>query len=292
MTPEGLPVGLAGLQRTIIMGVLNVTPDSFSDGGQYASSDAAIAHGIDMHRMGADIVDVGGESTRPGAIRISADEEQARVIPVISGLVEAGVPVSVDTMRASTATAAVEAGACLVNDVSGGRADPDMHDAVARMTVPYVVMHWRGHSDRMADLAHYDDVVEEVLRELDDCVAAGERAGIARGRLVIDPGLGFAKEPEHNWDLLRALPRFLATGLPVLIGASRKRFLGALLADADGTPRGLADRDHATDAVSAIAAYAGAWAVRVHDVAGSADAVRVAEAWRSGHHAQERHSHG
>lgn len=292
MIPEGLPVGLAGLRRTLVMGVLNVTPDSFSDGGQYATADAAIAHGIAMHRIGADIVDVGGESTRPGASRISPDEELSRVLPVISGLGEAGVPVSVDTMRASTAEAAVLAGACLVNDVSGGLADPEMHAAVARMTVPYVVMHWRGHSDRMADLAHYDDVVEDVLRELDDCVVAAERAGIARGRLVLDPGLGFAKEPEHNWELLHALPRFLATGLPVLIGASRKRFLGSLLADAGGTPRGLADRDRATDAVSAIAAYAGAWAVRVHDVTGSADAVRVAEAWRSGHHAQERYPHG
>lgn len=292
MTPEGLPVGLAGLRRTIVMGVLNVTPDSFSDGGQYATVDAAIAHGIDLHQAGADIVDVGGESTRPGASRISTEAEQSRVLSVILGLVEAGVPVSVDTMRASTAEAAVAAGACLVNDVSGGRADPDMHSAVARMTVPYVVMHWRGHSDRMADLAHYDDVVEEVLRELDDCVTSAERSGISRGRLVIDPGLGFAKEPEHNWELLHALPRLLATGLPVLVGASRKRFLGALLADLDGTPRDLADRDRATDAVSAIAAYAGAWAVRVHDVAGSADAVRVAEAWRHGYDAQERHSHG
>lgn len=292
MIPEGLPVGLAGLRRTLVMGVLNVTPDSFSDGGQYATAEALIAHGIAMHRIGADIVDVGGESTRPGASRISPDEELSRVLPVISGLVEAGVPVSVDTMRASTAEAAVHAGACLVNDVSGGLADPEMHAAVARMTVPYVVMHWRGHSDRMADLAHYDDVVEDVLRELDDCVVAAERAGIARGRLVLDPGLGFAKEPGHNWELLHALHRFLATGLPVLIGASRKRFLGSLLADAGGTPRGLADRDRATDAVSAIAAYAGAWAVRVHDVAGSADAVRVAEAWRSGHHPQERRPHG
>lgn len=292
MTPEGLPVGLAGLQRTVVMGVLNVTPDSFSDGGQYVTADAAIAHGIALHHAGADIVDVGGESTRPGASRIGPEEEQARVLPVILGLVEAGVPVSIDTMRASTADAAVGAGACLVNDVSGGRADPEMHAAVARMTVPYVVMHWRGHSDRMADLAHYDDVVEDVLHELKDCVVAAERSGIARGRLVIDPGLGFAKEPEHNWELLRALPRFLATGLPVLVGASRKRFLGTLLADADGQPRGLADRDHATDAVSAIAAHAGAWAVRVHDVAGSADAVRVAAAWNPGRHSQERRPHG
>jgi dihydropteroate synthase len=292
MTPEGLPVGLAGLRRTIVMGVLNVTPDSFSDGGQYATADLAIAHGIHLHRAGADIVDVGGESTRPGASRISPDEEQSRVLPVISGLVESGVPVSIDTMRASTAEAAVAAGACLVNDVSGGLADSEMHVAVARMTVPYVVMHWRGHSDRMADLAHYGDVVEDVLRELDDCVVAAEQAGISRGRLVIDPGLGFAKEPEHNWELLHSLPRFISTGLPVLVGASRKRFLGALLADADGRPRHLDDRDRATDAVTAIAAHVGAWAVRVHDIAGSADAVRVAEAWSLGHHAQERHSHG
>lgn len=292
MTPEGLPAGLAGLRRTIVMGVLNVTPDSFSDGGRHATADAAIAHGIHLHQAGADIVDVGGESTRPGASLVSRDVEQSRVLPVISGLVDAGVPVSIDTMWAETAEAAVSEGACLVNDVSGGLADPMMHAAVARMAVPYVVMHWRGHSDRMADLAHYGDVVEDVLRELDACVAAAERSGISRGRLVIDPGLGFAKDSDHNWELLHALPRFLATGLPVLVGASRKRFLGSLLADSDGTPRGLDGRDHATDAVSAIAAHIGVWAVRVHDVAGSADAVRVAAAWSLGHHDQEENAHG
>ena len=282
MHPAGLPAAIAGLDRTVVMGVLNVTPDSFSDGGRYLDVESAVAHGIALHRAGADIVDVGGESTRPGAERVSVDEEQSRVLPVIMRLVAEGVPVSIDTMRAEVACAAVASGACLVNDVSGGRADGGMLAAVAGLSVPYVVMHWRGHSDRMADLASYDDVVQDVLRELGTCVADAERAGIDRSRLVLDPGLGFAKEADHNWQLLRALPRFLDSGLPVLVGASRKRFLGALLADADGQPRELDGRDAATDAVTAIAAQLGVWAVRVHEVAGSSDAVRVARAWRAG----------
>jgi dihydropteroate synthase len=292
MSPEGLPAALSGLGRTLVMGVLNVTPDSFSDGGRFLDVDVAVAHGISLHRRGADIIDVGGESTRPGAQRVSMDEEQQRVLPVIAGLVDAGVPVSIDTMRAPTAQAAVGAGACIVNDVSGGLADPDMHHAVAALGVPYIAMHWRGHSDRMADLAVYGDVVTDVLDELASRVAAAEAAGIPRSRLVIDPGLGFAKEPRHNWELLRALPEFVGSGLPVLIGASRKRFLGALLADASGQPRDLADRDQATDAVTAIAAHAGVWAVRVHDVAGSSDAVRVAEAWSSGDDPHQRRTDG
>ncbi len=301
MHPAGLPAAIAGLDRTVVMGVLNVTPDSFSDGGRYLDVESAVSHGLALRRAGADIVDVGGESTRPGAERVSVEEEQARVLPVIARMVAEGVPVSIDTMRAETACAAVAAGACLVNDVSGGRADAGMYAAVAGLSVPYVVMHWRGHSDRMAELASYDDVVDDVLRELGSCIVDAERAGIERARLVLDPGLGFAKEADHNWQLLQALPRLLDSGLPVLVGASRKRFLGSLLADDTGRPRELDGRDAATDAVTAIAAQLGVWAVRVHDVAGSSDAVRVARAWRAGSASEneragrdegEGHAHG
>ena len=264
------------------MGVVNVTPDSFSDGGRFLEPEAAIAHGLDLHARGADIVDVGGESTRPGAERVPAPQEVERVLPVIAGLVAAGVPVSVDTMRASTARAAVEAGACLVNDVSGGLADPEMYATVATLDVPYIVMHWRGHSDGMDQLATYGDVVVEVIRELRERADAAMAAGIPLRRIVLDPGLGFAKTADHNWALLQRLPNLLAQGYPVLIGASRKRFLGSLLADEAGTPRPLDERDDASDAVTAIAAAMGVWAVRVHDVAGSRDAVRVADAWRRG----------
>lgn len=277
--PQGLPAHLRDLGRTVIMGVLNVTPDSFSDGGRYLDPQAAVAHGIALHLGGADLVDVGGESTRPGARRVSTDEEAARVLPVIKGLVAAGVPVSIDTMHADTATMAVAAGACVVNDVSGGLADPGMYAAVAAMGVPYVVMHWRGHSDHMADLARYDDVVVDVIAELDQRMDDARAAGISGSSIVIDPGLGFAKEAQHNWDLLRRLPELLDFGFPVLLGASRKRFLGALLAGPDGEPRPAAERDAATDAITAIAAVMGVWAVRVHDVRGSKDAVRVGAAW-------------
>ncbi len=280
--PDGLPDALAGLRRTVVMGVINVTPDSFSDGGRFLESDAAVAHGLDLHARGADIVDVGGESTRPGAERVPAPEELARVLPVVSGLAAAGVPVSIDTMRASTAQAAVEAGACIVNDVSGGLADPDMYSTVAALDVPYIAMHWRGHSNTMNDLATYEDVVLEVIRELRDRADAAMAAGIPLRRIVLDPGLGFAKTADHNWALLQRLPNLLAQGYPILIGASRKRFLGSLLADESGTPRPLDQRDDASDAVTAIAAAMGVWAVRVHDVAGSRDAVRVADAWRRG----------
>lgn len=280
--PDGLPDALAALERTTVMGVLNVTSDSFSDGGRYLDVESAVAHGLALHREGADLIDVGGESTRPGAERVSGDEEQSRVLPVVSRLVEAGVLVSIDTMRAETAVAAVQAGACIVNDVSGGLADERMLAAVAALDVPYIAMHWRGHSDRMNDSAQYEDVAAEVLDELQDRVAAAVSAGIGRSRIVIDPGLGFAKDADHNWALLRALPEFIGTGLPVLVGASRKRFLGSLLAGAEGAPRPVDDRDAATEAISAIAAHVGVWGVRVHDVRGTADAVRVAAAWRAG----------
>ena len=282
MRPDGLPESLAGLRRTVVMGVLNVTPDSFSDGGRYLDADAAIAHGLAMHADGADIVDIGGESTRPGAQRIEASEESDRVVPVVRALADAGVPVSIDTMRSQTAAAAVEAGACIVNDVSGGLADPEMHATVASLAVPYIAMHWRGHSDRMDELAQYDDVVVDVIRELRACAESAMAAGIDQRRIILDPGLGFAKHADHNWALLKGLPNLAAQGFPLLLGASRKRFLGALLADDEGEPRPIEQRDRATDAVSAIAAAMGVWAVRVHDVSGSRDAVRVAEAWRSG----------
>ncbi len=281
MTPHGLPATLAGLRRTAVMGVLNVTPDSFSDGGRYLDADAAVEHGRRLWEQGADLVDVGGESTRPGATRVSADDEADRVLPVVAALAELGVPVSIDTMRASVAVAAVDAGACLVNDVSGGLADPGMYATVAALRVPYVVMHWRGPSDRMAGLAHYDDVVADVVSELRARVAAAVDAGVDPDSIVLDPGLGFAKEADHNWRLLQGLDALIDLGHPVLVGASRKRFLGSLLADT-GEPRPVEQRDDATDAVTAIAAMRGVWAVRVHDVAGSHDAVRVAEAWCEG----------
>ena len=271
------------------MGVVNVTPDSFSDGGQWFGADAAIAHGVELAAQGADIVDVGGESTRPGAQRITAEEELRRVRPVIDGLVAAGLPVSVDTMRAEVAEQAVQAGARLVNDVSGGLADPEMPRLVGAAGVPYVVMHWRGHSHSMDSRAVYQDVVREVSEELCRRVDVVTAQGVDPAMIVLDPGLGFAKRPEHNWALLTNLDQIStlggrAAGFPVLIGASRKRFLGRLLAAPDGTPRPFAGSDDATVSVTALAAAAGAWCARVHQVPGNADAVRVAEAWRLAAH--------
>ena len=274
---------LPALDRPLVMGILNVTPDSFSDGGLHFTAADAIAHGLALHTQGADIVDIGGESTRPGAQRITVEQEMARVLPVIKALVAGGVPVSIDTMRAETALAAVGAGACIVNDVSGGLADEAMHRTVADLGVTYIAMHWRGHSADMDALATYDDVVAEVRDELLARVAAAQAAGVARDRIVIDPGLGFAKRRDHNWQLLGALGELVDTGYPVLVGASRKRFIGSLLEDADGSPRPFAERDAASDAVSALAAAAGAWGVRVHDVQRSRDAVLVGRAWRRGH---------
>jgi dihydropteroate synthase len=258
--------------RIAVVGVLNVTPDSFSDGGRFTSIDAAVAHGVQMHAAGADLVDVGGESTRPGAARVEPDEEIRRIKPVIDGLVAEGVPLSVDTMRAAVAAAALDAGVVVVNDVSGGRADPGMAGVVRDAGCPWILMHWRGHSDRMRDLAHYDDVVKDVRQELVERVDAALAAGVDAERLVIDPGLGFAKNAAHNWALLAALDEFVATGWPVLVGASRKSFLGSLLADADGTPRPVHDREDATTAITALCAAAGVWGVRVHEVRPSVDA--------------------
>ncbi len=272
------------------MGVVNVTPDSFSDGGAWYGTDAAIAHGLDLVAQGADIVDVGGESTRPGAQRIDADEELRRVGPVITELVRAGVPVSVDTMRARVARFAVEAGAHLVNDVSGGLADPDMLRLVADAGVPYVVVHWRGHSSEMYARADYRDVLAEVRDELARRVDEVLKAGVGLDRVVVDPGLGFGKRPEHNWPLLAGLAEVAVLRgqrFPVLIGASRKRFIGRLLAGPDGEPRPFSGSDDATVATTALAAAAGAWCVRVHKVPANADAVRVAAAWSAAAHAYQ-----
>jgi dihydropteroate synthase len=267
--------------RCLVMGVLNVTPDSFSDGGCYADHDAAIAHGLEMHAAGADYVDVGGESTRPGAERVDAEEECRRVVPVVRDLVDAGARVSVDTTRADVAAAALEAGASLVNDVSGGLADEGMARLVAEAGVPWVLMHWRGHSREMYAAARYGDVVTEVCAELTARVEDVVAAGVAPEQLVLDPGIGFAKNAEHNWALLAGLDRLIGLGLPVLLGTSRKTFLGRLLAGTDGELRSAEGRDAATLATTVLAAEAGAWGVRVHDAAASVDAVRTVQAVRA-----------
>ncbi len=267
--------------RCLVMGVVNVTPDSFSDGGQWYGPDAAIAHGLELAAHGADIVDVGGESTRPGAQRVSAAEELRRVGPVVTELVKAGIPTSIDTTRAEVAEFALAAGVQLVNDVSGGLADPDMPRLVAAAGVCYVIVHWRGHSRDMYSRAVYTDVVSEVRDELARRVDAVVSAGVDPGCIVIDPGLGFGKRGEHNWPLLAHLAEIacLPGGpFPVLVGASRKRFLGHLLAGPDGTPRPFDGCDGATVAITALAAAAGAWCVRVHQVPLNADAARVAAA--------------
>ncbi|MDO9395390.1 MAG: dihydropteroate synthase [Herbiconiux sp.] len=263
---------------TEIMGILNVTPDSFSDGGRYLDRDAAVRHALGLVESGATIVDVGGESTRPGATRVAVSEEQRRVLPVIRELTARGVTVSIDTMNAGTAAAAVDAGASIVNDVSGGLADPEMDDLAAGTTARFVVMHWRGHSDVMGQHARYCDVVSEVLAEVELRAAQLIVKGVDPERLILDPGLGFAKNGGHDWALLNGLGRFVALGLPVLVGASRKRFLGDLL-PAGAQP---AERDFATAVVSALAAREGVWGVRVHDVAQSRAALDVASAWTKG----------
>jgi dihydropteroate synthase len=263
------------------MGVVNVTPDSFSDGGLWFDAATAVRHGMGLLDDGADLVDVGGESSRPGASRVPVEEELRRVVPVVRELAAAGAVVSVDTMRARVAERAVEAGAGIVNDVSGGRADADMFAVVAAAGVPFVLMHWRRHSVSMQEAATYGDVVAEVVAEMHPQVERALQAGIAAERIVLDPGLGFSKTGEHNWQLLHRLAELGALGRPLLVGASRKGFLGDLLAD-DAGARPVTGRDDATTAVTALAAAAGAWCVRVHQVAASADAVRVQERWARG----------
>jgi dihydropteroate synthase len=258
------------------MGVVNVTPDSFSDGGRWLDVDTAVAHGLALVDDGADLVDVGGESTRPGAARVDVGTELARVVPVVRALADAGVAVSVDTMRAEVAEQALTAGAALVNDVSGGRADPAMLPLVADAGVPVVIMHWRAHAAAMqqADHTTYRDVVTDVRGELSAQVDAAVAAGVPTDRIVVDPGLGFSKTGAQNWEVLARLEAFTDLGLPLLLAASRKRFLGELLA-ADGELRPTDEREDATAAVTTLAAAAGAWAVRVHAARPSADAVRV-----------------
>lgn len=263
------------------MGVVNVTPDSFSDGGRWLDALAAIDHGERLAAQGADLVDVGGESTRPGAARVPVEEELRRVLPVVKALAANGLRVSIDTMRAEVALRALEAGAVLINDVSGGAADPDMPRAVASSGAQYVAMHWRGHSDVMQSRARYGNVVADVASELVERVGALVEAGVDVRQIVLDPGLGFAKTAEHNWQILAHLDRFVALGRPLLVGASRKRFLGTLLAAPGAEPVPTGERDAATAATTVIAATAGAWCVRVHDVKASVDAVKVVAATRA-----------
>jgi dihydropteroate synthase len=261
-----------------VMGVVNVTPDSFSDGGRYADSEAAIAHGRRLLADGADILDIGGESTRPGATRPVVAEELDRVVPVIRALAADGATVSVDTMRAEVAAAALAAGATIVNDVSGGLAEPEILDVAAAGGATYVAMHWRAHSDRMRDFAVYDGpggVVAAVRDELAERVDAIRAAGVADERIVLDPGLGFAKTGAHNWELLRGLDQVTELGFPLLVGASRKSFLGQLLAGADGRPRPVDEREAASLALTLVLAQRGVWGIRVHDVRASRDVLRV-----------------
>ena len=242
----------------LVMGILNVTPDSFADGGKHFTFEQALTHGLEMIEEGVDIIDVGGESTRPGAERVSAEEEQRRVIPVIKALADKGVQISIDTMRASTARLAVEAGATIVNDVSGGAADPEMFTTVAELGCTYTLMHWRGHSKDMNSRAQYGDVVSEVIDEVTIQLNKALEAGIKREKIVLDPGLGFAKDAEHNWEILNRIDEFVSLGYPVLIGHSRKRFIGGDSPD---------EREEGSLAISKSLVDKGIWAVRVHSVA-------------------------
>ena len=265
-------------RRPVIIGVLNVTPDSFSDGGKFTKVDAAVAHAVELRNAGADFIDVGGESTRPGAKRMDPAKERKRVLPVLKELIELGVPVSIDTLNASTARAAVDAGVLVVNDVSGGLADPEMYRTVAQTGVHYIASHWRGPSASMDDFATYDDVVAEVRDALKARIAELLVWGVTPDKIVLDPGLGFAKTSAHNWALLKALPELSTLGYPLMIGASRKRFLAPFVAD-DAVP---AERDFATAIISALAAQSGVWGVRVHDVAATSTALDIWSAWHTG----------
>jgi dihydropteroate synthase len=248
------------------MGILNVTPDSFADGGRHNDFEAAVHRAHEMLEEGVDIIDIGGESTKPGAERVSEEEEFDRVIPVIKELAKSGVRISIDTMRACTAKAAIEAGAHIINDVSGGLADPKMLTTAAELHVPYIAMHWRGHSREMNSLAVYDDVVKDVISELKERISAALDAGITEDKLIIDPGLGFAKDAQHNWDIIDSIDQFVAMGYPVLIGASRKRFLGGDNPD---------EREAATIRLTKRLSTSGIWGVRVHSVKPHKDALKV-----------------
>lgn len=274
--PSGLPNQISSLERTLVMGVINVTPDSFSDGGLFLDSKVAIAHAQQMLVDGADIIDVGGESTRPGSERISAQEEIDRALPVITEMAKTDAILSIDTMRAEVAKAAMSAGAHMINDVSGGKADPEMLEYVAKISSPYILMHWRGPSNIMNTLTNYDDVVRDVTMEISAQVEVAVSAGISRDRIAIDPGIGFAKTVEQNWPILKHLDVLDELGLPILMGASRKKFLGELLAR-NGEPRVMEEREAATTAISTLIALRNTWAVRVHDVKASRDAIAVVE---------------
>ena len=278
--PAAYVAGLPTPGRCLVMGVVNVTPDSFSDGGRWFEPDDAVTQGLRLAAQGADLVDVGGESTRPGAQRPTEEEELRRVLPVVRDLAAAGVIVSIDTMRADVAARALDHGASMVNDVSGGQADPSMLRVVADAGVPVVLMHWRGHSAHMQESAEYGDVVDDVRRELLPRLDKAIEAGVSRDRIALDPGLGFAKTGDHNWTLLARLQEIVDLGYPVLVAASRKAFLGRLLADpTTGEDRPPDGRDAATSVLSTLIALAGAWCVRVHEVPGSLDAVRLAARW-------------
>ncbi len=272
-----------GRARPLIMGIVNVTPNSFSDGGKFLAADAAISHARDLIAAGADIIDIGGESTRPGAHRVSADEEWERIGQVVAECAALGAAVSVDTLNASTASRALAAGATYINDVSGGLADPAMHAAIAaEPRGRYILGHWRGTPETMADLAHYRDVIGDVAREIADQLDQAVTAGVRDDQLFVDPGVGFAKNAEHNWRILAHLERFTALGYPVMIGASRKRFLSDLVPhEADGP----SERDLATAVLSALLAERGVWALRVHDVAATRVALEIAERLGRGRHA-------
>ncbi|WP_116112448.1 dihydropteroate synthase [Austwickia chelonae] len=282
--PGSLPASPGkGSASTLVMGIVNVTPDSFSDGGRWFDHGAAVAHGVKLLEEGAHLLDIGGESTRPGSQRPDEEEELRRVLPVVRELTAAGAVVSVDTMRARVAQASLAAGATYINDVSGGLADPDILGVVADHGCPYILMHWRGHGSVMQSRASYADVVAEVHAELATRIEAAVAVGVDERKLILDPGLGFAKTAEHNWRLLAELAGFSALGLPLLVGASRKRFLGTLPPGDDEEPTAPGQRDAATCAVSVLSAQAGAWAVRVHDVRSSVAAVAVVDAVRRYH---------
>ncbi|NIH72578.1 dihydropteroate synthase [Auritidibacter ignavus] len=265
--------------RTLVMGILNVTDNSFSDGGEHFSVESAIDHGLRMHYAGADLVDVGGESTAPGRQEVSAEEEQQRILPVVEALIKAGVLVSVDTRHAATARAAMDYGEIIINDVSGLNFDPEMPHLIAETGAKYILTHNRGNATTMDDAAEYEDLTAEVVAELGQIIEAFTNAGVCRDQLIVDPGLGFAKLGAHNWELLGQLEAIEQLGYPVLVGASRKRFLGTVLANRHGEPRPVDERDIATAAVTALVAQRKIWAVRVHDVPTNLDAVKVATAW-------------
>lgn len=279
--PAPLPTDVTSLDRALIMGIVNVTPDSFSDGGNWFDHDAAIQHGFELVEQGADILDIGGESTRPGAPRVEEAEELRRVIPVIKDLRSSGAVISIDTTRASVARAAIAAGAHIINDVSGGLADDNMAHAAAETGAVFVAMHWRGHATEMNANDVYTDVVAEVKSELMARVDALLAAGVQESAIVLDPGLGFAKNGASNWPLLAHTSDIVGWGFPLLVGASRKRFLGQLVSNEEGIPANPTERDQATAAITALSVASGAWAVRVHNVAQSVDAAKVAQAWVS-----------